>query len=234
MAAVTSTLVALGGVGLSAAQAIKANKDMKQAASAADLAKNQLKQIKETNPFKALQVPTLGLDMAKQQQSQRETQMIGALQGLGAEGVIGGIGNIAAAGNEQDMALAAQANQAQFGRDMAQAEAESGIEARKAERDWMAGIGDIQQQNAIRTQSEANRNAAIEGAFSSLGAAALGADKMIDLYRSQNTPGATPQRVAGKGIGVLAPEAKKKIPAFAKQDASLFNMMNLPLPGLGG
>ena len=43
MAAVTSTLVALGGVGLSAAQAIKANKDMKQAASAADLAKNQLK-----------------------------------------------------------------------------------------------------------------------------------------------------------------------------------------------
>ena len=234
MAAVTSTLVALGGVGLSAAQAIKANKDMKQAASAADLAKNQLKQIKETNPFKAVQTPMLGFELAQQQQSQREAQMVGALEGAGAEGIIGGIGQVAQAGNEQDMQLAAQANQAQFGRDMAQAEAESGIQARKAERDWMAGIGDIQEQNAIRAQAEANRNAAIEGAFSSLGTAALGADKMIDLYRSQNTPGATPQRVAGKGIGVLAPEAKKKIPAFAKQDASLFNMMNLPLPGLGG
>lgn len=182
MAAVTSTLVALGGVGLSAAQAIKANKDMKQAASAADLAKNQLKQIKETNPFKAVQTPMLGFELAQQQQSQREAQMVNALQGTGAEGVIGGIGQLAQAGNEQDMQLAAQANQTQFQRDMAQAEAESGIQARKAERDWMAGIGEIQQQNAIRTQAEKNRNAAIEGAFSSLGTAALGADKLIDLY----------------------------------------------------
>jgi len=159
MAAVTSTLVALGGIGVSAAQAIKSQSQMKEATQASNLAKQQLKQIKETNPFKALQVPTLGLDMAKQQQSQRETQMIGALQGLGAEGVIGGIGNIAAAGNEQDMALAAQANQAQYGRDVAQAEAELGIGARKAERDWMAGIGEIQQQNAIRAQAQKDRNA---------------------------------------------------------------------------
>ena len=184
MAAVTSTLVALGGVGLSAAQAIKANKDMKQAASAADLAKNQLKQIKETNPIKAVQTPMLGFELAQQQQSQREAQMVGALEGVGAEGIIGGIGQVAQAGNEQDMALAAQANQTQFQRDMAQAEAESGIEARKAERDWMTGIGDIQMQNAIRAQSEKNRNAAIEGAFSSLGTAATGADEMIDLYKS--------------------------------------------------
>jgi hypothetical protein len=184
MAAVTSTLVALGGVGLSAAQAIKANQDMKQATSASDLAKQQLKQIKETNPFKAVQTPMLGFELAQQQQSQREAQMVGALEGAGAEGIIGGIGQVAQAGNEQDMQLAAQANQTQFQRDMAQAEAESGIEARKAERDWMAGIGDIQMQNAIRTQSEKNRNAAIEGAFSSLGTAALGADKMIDLYKS--------------------------------------------------
>lgn len=187
MAAVTSTLVALGGVGLSAAQAIKANKDMKQAASAADLAKQQLKQIKETNPFKAVQTPMLGFELAQQQQSQREAQMVNALQGTGAEGVIGGIGQLAQAGNEQDMQLAAQANQTQFQRDMAQAEAQQGIEARKAERDWMAGIGDIQMQNAIRAQSEKNRNAAIEGAFSSLGTAALGIDKMIDLYGNKKS-----------------------------------------------
>jgi hypothetical protein len=183
MAAVTSTLVALGGVGLSAAQAIKANKDMKQAASASDLAKQQLKQIKETNPFKAVQTPMLGFELAQQQQSQREAQMVGALEGTGAEGIIGGIGQVAQAGNEQDMKLAAQANQTQFQRDMAQAEAQQGIEARQAERDWMAGIGDIQEQNIRRAEAAANRNAAIEGVFSSLGAAALGADKMIDLYK---------------------------------------------------
>lgn len=182
MAAVTSTLVALGGVGLSAAQAIKANKDMKQAASAVDLAKNQLKQIKETNPFKAVQTPMLGFELAQQQQAQREAQMVGALQGTGAEGVIGGIGQLAQAGNEQDMQLAAQANQTQFQRDMAQAEAQQGIEARKAERDWNTGIAEVQMENMKRAQAEANRNAAIEGAFSSLGTAALGIDKMIDLY----------------------------------------------------
>jgi hypothetical protein len=199
MAAVTSTLVALGGVGLSAAQAIKANKDMKAASAASQQAKNQLKQIKETNPFKAVQTPMLGFELAQQQQSQRESQMVEALQGVGAEGVIGGIGQLAQAGNEQDLQLAAQANQTQFQRDMAQAEAESGIEARKAERDWMTGIGEVQMENIKRAQAEANRNTAIEGAFSSLTTAALGADKLIDLYGKKKST--TPNKT-GAGGGV--------------------------------
>lgn len=182
MAAVTSTLVALGGIGVSAAQAIKSQNQMKQATQAGALAKQQLKQIKETNPFKALQVPTLGLEMAQQQQSQREAQMVGALQGVGAEGVIGGIGQVAAAGNEQDMALAAQANQAQYNRDVAQAEAQLGIGARQAERDWMAGIGEIQEQNMRRSEAQANRNAAIEGALGFAGSAASSLDDLIGLY----------------------------------------------------
>jgi hypothetical protein len=187
MAAVTSTLVALGGIGVSAAQAIKSQNQMKQATQAGALAKQQLKQIKETNPFKALQVPTLGLEMAQQQQSQREAQMVGALQGVGAEGVIGGIGQVAAAGNEQDMALAAQANQAQYNRDVAQAEAQLGIGARQAERDWMAGIGEVQEQNMRRSEAQANRNAAIEGALGFAGSAASSLDDIIGLYRKKKS-----------------------------------------------
>jgi hypothetical protein len=200
MAAVTSTLVALGGIGVSAAQAIKSQSQMKQATQASALAKQQLKQIKETNPFKALQVPTLGLEMAQQQQSQREAQMVGALQGVGAEGIIGGIGNVAAAGNEQDMALAAQANQAQYGRDMAQAEAQLGIGARQAERDFTFGVGEIQQQNAIRAQAQKDRNAAITGALGFAGSAASSLDDMIGLYRKQNANAATPKTGAGGGV----------------------------------
>ena len=193
MAAVTSTLVALGGIGLSAAQAIKANKDMRQAARASDLSKQQLKQIKETNPFKAVQTPMLGFELAQEQQNQRTAQLAQMVTGLGAEGAIGGIGQLAQAGNEQDLQLAAQANQAQYSRDMAQAQAESGIEARKAERDWMAGIGDIQMQNAIRAQAQKDRNTAIKGAFSSLGTAALGVDGMVDLYKKS---GASDEEIA--------------------------------------
>ena len=228
MAAVTSTLVALGGIGVSAAQAIKSNQQMKQAASAADLAKAQLKQIKETSPFKAVQTPMLGMELAQQQQSQREAQMIGALQGTGAEGVIGGIGNVAAAGNEQDFALAAQANQTQFQRDMAQAEAEQGIQARKAERDWMAGIGEIQQQNMMRAQAQKDRNAAIEGALGFAGSLAGNIDDMVGLYRNKNIDAADAQRKAGMGIGVL----KMEPPKNQFQAAGLNYLMGVP--GLNG
>jgi len=203
MAAVTSTLVALGGVGLSAAQAIKANKDMKQAASAADLAKNQLKQIKETNPFKAVQTPMLGFELAQQQQSQREAQMVGALEGAGAEGIIGGIGQVAAAGNEQDMALAAQANQAQYGRDVAQAEAQLGIGARQAERDFMMGVGEVQEQNMRRAEAIANRNAAIQGIAGFAGQAAGSLDDKIALYRKS---GASEEEIASANQSAKLPD----------------------------
>lgn len=240
MAAVTSTLVALGGVGLSAAQAIKANKDMKAASAAAVQAKNQLKQIKETNPFKAVQTPMLGMELAQQQQAQREAQMVGALQGTGAEGVIGGIGQLAQAGNEQDLQLAAQANQAQYGRDMAQAEAEMGIEARRADREFNMGMADVQEQNMRRYEAALNRNQAISSGFSALGTAATGIDGMIDLYRKGEAPGLTPERSFGRGIGVLAPlqnntqSNQQNIPAFANKNASLYQLMGMPIPGLGG
>jgi hypothetical protein len=193
MAAVTSTLVALGGIGVSAAQAIKSQSQMKQATQASELAKQQLKQIKETNPFKAVQTPMLGFELAQQQQSQREAQMVGALEGAGAEGIIGGIGQVAAAGNEQDMALAAQANQAQYGRDVAQAEAQLGIGARQAERDFMMGVGEVQEQNMRRAEAIANRNAAIQGIAGFAGQAAGSLDDKIALYRKS---GASEEEIA--------------------------------------
>ena len=229
MAAVTSTLVALGGIGVSAAQAIKSQSQMKQATQASALAKQQLKQIKETNPFKALQVPTLGFDLAQQQQSQRETQMIGALEGAGAEGIIGGIGQVAQAGNEQDLQLAAQANQAQYGRDMAQAEAELGIGARQADRDFKVGLGEIQEQNARLAQARKDRNAAITGALGFAGDMATNLDDMIGLYRNKNIDAADAQRKAGMGIGVLKMEPQKgKLPAIATPGASLNSIMGIP------
>jgi hypothetical protein len=197
MAAVTSTLVALGGIGVSAAQAIKSQSQMKQATQASALAKQQLKQVKETNPFKALQVPTLGLEMAQQQQSQREAQMVGALQGTGAEGVLGGIGQLAAAGNEQDMALAAQADKAQYDRDMAQAEAQLGIGARQAEREFKVGLGEVQEENAKLAQAKQDRNAAITGAVGFAGSAAESLDDIIGLYGKKKSK---------PGVGVLKME----------------------------
>jgi hypothetical protein len=209
MAAVTSTLVALGGVGLSAAQAIKANKDMKKASSQYGLAIQNMKQIKELNQFKGVQIPTLGFELAQQGQDQQTQQAIAALQGTGAEGIIGGIGQLVGAGNEAYLQQAAQANQMQYQRDMAQAEAGQGIEARRAEREYNIGINDAMDASMRRAQSESNRNQAIGSAFSALGTAAGGIDKMVGLYGEQKKAPAT--------------TTSKKLPVKSKYDIVMGN-----------
>lgn len=187
MAAVTGTIVALGGLGLSAAQAIKANKDMKTASQAAAKAAGELKNIKEFNAFKQVQVPTLGFELAQQSQAQATTQAMQSLQGAGAEGVIGGVGNVLQAGNEQALNLAAQAGQAQYQRDMAQAEAEQGIQARQQEREYMIGTNELQSAQMQRASAEERKNAAIEGMFTSAGTALTSGSKALDLYKKNNT-----------------------------------------------
>lgn len=178
MAAVTGAAIAVAGLGMSAAQAIKASKDMKTADNAAKAAKNELSKISETNAFKQVQVPTLGFNLAQQSQAQRSASALSAVQSAGAEGVIGGVGQIMQAGNEQDLQLAAQADEAKFKRDAMQADAEMGISARKQERDFMIGSIEAQSQNERRAQAESNRNAAIAGMFSSAGAAVKAGSKI--------------------------------------------------------
>ncbi len=190
MAAVTGTIVALGGLGLSAAQAIKANKDMKQASQAAQKAAGELKNIKEFNAFKQVQVPTLGFELAQQSQAQAATQAVQSLQGAGAEGVIGGVGNVLQATGEQNLQLAAQAQQAQAQRDMAQAEAEQGIQARKQERDFKGGLWEVQGAQEARAAAEERKNAAIEGMFSSVGGALTSGAELIPMYKKSKNLGA--------------------------------------------
>ena len=171
MAAVTGAAIAVAGLGMSAAQAIKANKDMKTAANAAQVAKDDLAKISETNAFKQVQVPTLGFNLAQQSQAQRSASALSAVQSAGAEGVIGGVGQIMQAGNEQDLQLAAMAEEAKFKRDAMQAEAEMGISARKQEREFLIGQNEVISENMRRSQAETNRNAAIAGMVTSAGSA---------------------------------------------------------------
>lgn len=178
MAAVTGAAIAVAGLGMSAAQAIKSSKDMKTADNAAKAARNDLAKISETNAFKQVQVPTLGFNLAQQSQAQRSASALSAVQSAGAEGVIGGVGQIMQAGNEQDLQLAAQADEAKFKRDAMQADAEMGISARKQERDFMIGTNEVFSQEARRSQAETNRNAAIAGMFESAGAAVKAGSKI--------------------------------------------------------
>jgi len=174
MAAVTSTIVALGGVGLSAVQAIKANKQEKAANREAKKAEAAMRNVKEENMFKQQQVPTLGYDLAQESQAQRDISTIGALQGAGAAGVIGGIGKVAQAGAAADLQLAAQAEQAQFKRDTLQSQAAQGIEQRRAGREFGIEGNRLAGAQAAAQQAQAQKNQSFEGMFSGLLGAAGG------------------------------------------------------------
>jgi hypothetical protein len=185
MAAVTGTIVALGGLGVSVAQAIGQNKSMKKAEAASLQASKELKAINEQNAFKQLQVPTLGTQFAQESQAQRETQTMNMLQGAGAEGVIGGVGQLVVAGEEGDFKNAVRLDELKYERDAMQAQAQQGINSRKQQRDFEIGFGEKSDAEYRRAQAEANRNAAIESAFGFAGSALTSASKLADLYKNK-------------------------------------------------
>jgi hypothetical protein len=208
MAAVTSTVVALGGLGLSAAQAIKANKDMKIAGKASQDASKQLRGIKEQNAFKNVQVPTLGFELAQQSGAQRDISELNAIQQSGAAGVIGAVGQVAQVGAEQDLKLAAAAQDAQYNRDLQEANAGQGIEARRGEREFNIGMGEKQDAEAQRAEAQLRKTAAINSMGKAAGSALTSASK-IDLKKKTVTPDDPYNYDDWKGFPYKLPEPKK-------------------------
>jgi hypothetical protein len=179
---------ALAGMGMSIGQAVKANKQAKAAGQAAAAASQQLRGIKEQNAFAQVQVPTLGFEMAQQGIDRSTQAALGAVQGAGAEGVIGGVGQIMGATGEAEMGLAAQAGEAKLQRDMAQAQAGAAIEARRGMRETDIYGAELLSAQEARAAAETAKAAAIEGAVGSLGSAAGSFGKLIGAGYKSTTP----------------------------------------------
>lgn len=186
---VATTALAVAGLGMSAAQFISAQKAQKQANNAATSAANEFSKIKEQNAFSAVQVPTLGFDLAQQGIDRQTAASVNALQGVGAEGVIGGIGTVARENNQAELELASQANEAKYQRDTNQAEAQSLINARKATREGVLAESKLTGAQAASAQAGANKMAAIEGMVGSLGTAVSSGITASKLYKNQKLGG---------------------------------------------
>lgn len=167
MGAVTA-VVAAAGVGLGVAQAVKQNKLQKQAKEQASAAANRLRGVKEANPFSGVQVPTVGNKIAMEQINQTSADAISALQGAGAEGVIGGVGDVNRSVQNAQLDVAAQQNNSQYQRDVNQAQAQAGINERQAQRDYYTELSALQGAQQAAADAEYNKNQAITGAFNSL------------------------------------------------------------------
>ena len=188
MAAVTGLIsagVALAGVGMSAAQAVKADKEKKKAQAAATAAANAFKNIKETNSYTGIQVPTLGTRLASEKMNQQAMAGLGSLQGAGAEGVLGGVSSLQEATNNAQLDIAAQQNEAQYNRDLMEAQAQMGIEERKQKRESDFYTDQITGAQTAATQAQLNKNAAITGMVTG-GLSALGSvADATSLYKSK-------------------------------------------------
>lgn len=185
--AVISAGVALAGVGLSVNQAVQADKERKRAQQAATAAANRMKNIKEENAFKDVEMPTLGFELAQQSADRAMMSGVQSVQGAGAEAVIGALPGMMQVGSEQQLQLAAQANEAQMNLDLQKAQAQQMANARNTMAQQEMALYELQGAQGAAAQAQANKQAAIMGAVQGLGSAVDIAGKGVEAYKLQNT-----------------------------------------------
>jgi len=129
----TSAVVAVAGLGLSIGQMVHQTNLKKQAEAAGDAASARLRGIQEVNKLAALQVPTEGIELAKEQQARRTAGLVPVIQ-QDARTALGGATSIAQTGAEADIKLAAKTADAMYKRDVEVLGEEAAIEKRRAAR----------------------------------------------------------------------------------------------------
>lgn len=181
MATVTSAVIAgLGAVG-NAASAIKQTKLAKDAQAAQKQAAQNLAAVRELNPYKAVQTPTIGTKMAMENINQGASDYLSALQGAGSEGVIGGVTGLNKSTRDAYLEAGANLDEMKFQRDAAEAGAQVGINARQAARDYDRNMMSLEGAQMAEADANYNRNRNIESAFAGL-SSGIGGFANTDKY----------------------------------------------------
>lgn len=128
-----ATTIAMAGVGLlgSGYQAIKGAKDAKDAQRALENYERQ----ELTNIAEGLQVSTLGADLQREEQARLAATQVGALQGAGARGVIGGLGRVEAGNQQMNRQIGAELDAQQKQIDQMRAQDEANIRGMQEQRE---------------------------------------------------------------------------------------------------
>lgn len=183
-----------GIIGL--AQMNKANKQIKTAQNAQKAAMNEFKNIRETNPFAAVQVPTLGTEMAMDKNQALMTNALEASKAGGVEGAIAGTANIAQAGLAGNLDIASQLGEAEYQRDVNQATAQSGINQREVMRKETAAGANFDMATQGLTTAEANKAAGFSGLTKGITGVIGGIGGMAGLYGNKGSKGYNEEELA--------------------------------------
>lgn len=212
MALATSTVAAIG-LGVSALgsgyQMYQGARTKSAADEAASKAAQQYASIQEGNKFNELQVPTLGLELAQQNMQARQASNIQALQEGGAATVLGGLTAANQQAQAEDLQLSAQAQEAQYARDMARAQNAQQLEANRVNREAGLAQSRLQGAQAAAAQGESTMAAGIAGlAEAGVSAATLASYKDIygkpaETVTQQNL---NPKSAFAPAINAMAPK----------------------------
>lgn len=148
MAAATS--IAMAGVGLlgSGYQAIKGAKDARDAKNALDNYQRQ----EFNNVAEGMQVSTLGADLQREEQARLASTQVGALQGAGVRGVLGGLGRVEAGNQMLNRQIGAELDAQQKQIDQMYAQDEANIRNMQEQREMQDISGLSSQYNAGNQQ----------------------------------------------------------------------------------
>ncbi len=189
-----ATAVTLASLGMSAYQGLKGAQAESAANQAAENAANQAARIAEADKFQSLQVPTLGLELAQQNIQAQQAQGLQGLRDIGAAGVLGGLTGLGQQSRAQNLELAADAQQLQYQRDMAQAQNAQQIEQGRMQREFAMNQAKLAGAQTAAAEARQNKTAAIQGGISALSNAAT-LDAYRDIYGNKD---------GEKGPGFLA------------------------------
>jgi hypothetical protein len=222
MGAITATAISLGiaavGTGASVIQGINASNAKAKADAASVNAANDLQRVLEQNRFEALKVPSLGLNLAQQNMQAWQQSQIQALKESGAAGVLGGLTNVNQQAAAQNQQLAAQADQMQAQRDQMQAQNAQQIEANRVQRQTALAQQRLGGAQTASAQSQAEINAAYQGAIGNLSNAAFN----YQYFNRGNVP------VDTTNPPVINPNAAGTTPGVAAQSYQMANTAALP------
>lgn len=180
MAVATTTAIALGlGLAGSAKQMIDSARMQEQADQAMNNAAANLAVEQEKNKMQDLKVPTLGLDYA-QQEIQR--QMATATRAAQESGNVATLPGVVAQGREADLQLAAEANRAQYQRDVQEAQNAQSVEARNAQRANALEMARLQGAQNASMQALGLEQAGMSGLVDIAGQAATAYEKSKPIY----------------------------------------------------
>jgi len=175
MAAITSAITAVAGLGLSVNQMIKQNAAKKNAEQAGAAAVARVRGMEEQNMLDSLQANTAGIELAKANQAQREATIVPTLQ-KDARTALGGAVNVAEQGRKSDLDLAAQTSEAEYERDVKVLGEDAAIEKRRMARLEALEQMEIEGAGAAAADAAQNEAAALGGIINfagDLGAATL-------------------------------------------------------------